>query len=93
MVVGRIDAHKRKRTVVAAAAQPSPPGKVVGDSADVRRFRSRHGYARRNRTAPLRVWSGAGQPRIGCPLARVALRGNADGQIRSARDRHLPARR
>ena len=33
-------------------------GKIVGETADVRRFRSRHGYARHNGTAPLPVWSG-----------------------------------
>jgi transposase len=32
--------------------------KIVGETADVRRFRSRHAYARHNGTAPLPVWSG-----------------------------------
>ena len=31
--------------------------KIVGETADVRRFRSRHAYARHNGTAPLPVWS------------------------------------
>jgi transposase len=31
--------------------------KILGETADVRRFRSRHAYARHNGTAPLRVWS------------------------------------
>jgi transposase len=32
--------------------------KIVGETADARRFRSRHAYARHNGTAPLPVWSG-----------------------------------
>ncbi len=32
--------------------------KIVAETADVRRFRSRHCYARHNGTAPLPVWSG-----------------------------------
>jgi len=32
--------------------------KILGETADVRRFRSRHAYARHNGTAPLPVWSG-----------------------------------
>lgn len=31
--------------------------KILGETADVRRFRSRHAYARHNGTAPLPVWS------------------------------------
>jgi hypothetical protein len=31
--------------------------KIVGETADVRRFRSRHAFARHNGTAPLPVWS------------------------------------
>lgn len=31
--------------------------KIVGETADVRRFHSRHAYARHNGTAPLPVWS------------------------------------
>src|SRR3954451_13351499 len=31
--------------------------KILGETADVRRFRSRHAFARHNRTAPLPVWS------------------------------------
>jgi transposase len=30
---------------------------ILGETADVRRFRSRHAYARHNGTAPLPVWS------------------------------------
>jgi transposase len=32
--------------------------KIVGETAGVKRFRSRHAYARHNGTAPLPVWSG-----------------------------------
>jgi hypothetical protein len=32
--------------------------KIVGETAEVRRFRSRHAYARHNGTALLPVWSG-----------------------------------
>jgi transposase len=32
--------------------------KLIGETADVRRFRSRHAFARHNGTAPLPVWSG-----------------------------------
>jgi transposase len=32
--------------------------KILGETADIRRFRSRHAYARHNGTAPLPVWSG-----------------------------------
>lgn len=31
--------------------------KILGETADVRRFRSRHAFARHNGTAPLPVWS------------------------------------
>ena len=31
--------------------------KIIGETADVRRFRSRHAFARHNGTAPLPVWS------------------------------------
>ncbi|MFI2650709.1 transposase [Micromonospora fulviviridis] len=31
--------------------------KILGETADIRRFRSRHAYARHNGTAPLPVWS------------------------------------
>ena len=36
--------------------------KIIGETADVRRFRSRHAFARHNGTAPLPVWS-SNQPR------------------------------
>jgi transposase len=38
--------------------------KIVGETADVRRFRSRHAYARHNGTAPLPVWSGSPRHRL-----------------------------
>jgi transposase len=38
--------------------------KIVGETADARRFRSRHAYARHNGTAPLPVWSGSPRHRL-----------------------------
>jgi transposase len=45
--------------------------KIVGETADVRRFRSRHAHARHNGTAPLPVWS-SNRPRH--RLSRVGNR-------------------
>jgi transposase len=56
--------------------------KLVGETADVRRFRSRHAYARPNRTAPLPIWSGnrvrhrlsrAGNRQRNAAIHRVAI--------------------
>jgi transposase len=56
--------------------------KILGETADVRRFRSRHAYARHNGTAPLPVWSGnrerhrlsrTGNRQINAALHRIAL--------------------
>jgi transposase len=56
--------------------------KLVGETADVRRFRSRHAYARHNGTAPLPVWSGnrlrhrlrrAGNRQLNAAIHRVAI--------------------
>jgi transposase len=56
--------------------------KIVGETADVRRFRSRHAYARHNGTAPLPVWSGnrvrrrlsrAGNRQLNAAIHRVAI--------------------
>jgi transposase len=56
--------------------------KLVGETADVRRFRSRHAYARHNGTAPLPVWSGdrvrhrlsrAGNRQLNPAIHRVAI--------------------
>jgi transposase len=56
--------------------------KIVGETADVRRFRSRHAFARHNGTAPLPVWSGnrerhrlnrSGNRQLNAAIHRVAI--------------------
>jgi transposase len=56
--------------------------KLVGETADVRRFRSKDAYARHNGTAPLPVWSGnkqryrlsrSGNRQLNLALHRIAL--------------------
>src|SRR5206468_1833688 len=37
---------------------PLPAAKIVGEVADIRRFKSKDAFARHNGTAPLPVWSG-----------------------------------
>ena len=56
--------------------------KILGETADVRRFRSRHAFARRNGTAPLPVWSSnhprhrlsrTGNRQINAAIHRIAI--------------------
>jgi transposase len=56
--------------------------KIVGETADVRRFRSKDAYARHNGTAPLPVWSGnqtrhrlsrTGNRQLNCAIHRIAV--------------------
>jgi transposase len=56
--------------------------KIVGETAGVKRFRSRHAYARHNGTAPIPVWSGnpgrhrlnrGGNRQLNAALYRIAL--------------------
>jgi transposase len=56
--------------------------KLVGETADIRRFRSKDAYARHNGTAPLPVWSGnhqryrlsrSGNRQLNLALHRIAL--------------------
>jgi transposase len=56
--------------------------KLVGETADIRRFRSKDAYARHNGTAPLPVWSGnkqryrlsrTGNRQLNLALHRIAL--------------------
>ncbi len=56
--------------------------KILGETADVRRFRSRHAYARHNGTAPLPVWAGnnerhrlsrTGNRQINAAIHRIAI--------------------
>ena len=73
--------------------------KLVGETADVRRFRSKDAYARHNGTAPLPVWSGnkqryrlsrTGNRQLNLALHRIALtqaRHHPDAQRYLARRR------
>lgn len=56
--------------------------KIIGETADVTRFRSRHAYARHNGTAPVPVWSGnrqrhrlsrIGNRQLNSALHRIAI--------------------
>jgi transposase len=56
--------------------------KIVAQTADVRRFRSKDAYARHNGTAPLPVWSGnqirhrlsrTGNRQLNCAIHRIAV--------------------
>jgi transposase len=56
--------------------------KIIGETADVTRFRSRHAYARHNGTAPVPVWSGnrhrhrlsrIGNRQLNAALHRIAI--------------------
>lgn len=56
--------------------------KILGETADIRRFRSRHAFARHNGTAPLPVWSGnrvrhrlsrTGNRQLNAALHRIAI--------------------
>jgi transposase len=73
--------------------------KLVGETADIRRFRSKDAYARHNGTAPLPVWSGnhqryrlsrSGNRQLNLALHRIALtqaRHHPDAQRYLARRR------
>ena len=73
--------------------------KLVGETADVRRFRSKDAYARHNGTAPLPVWSGnkqrhrlsrTGNRQLNLALHRIAItqaRHHPDAQRYLARRR------
>jgi transposase len=61
---------------------PLTAAKIVGETADVRRFRSKDAYARYGGTAPLPVWSSnhprhrlsrVGNRQLNCALHRIAL--------------------
>lgn len=56
--------------------------KILGETADIRRFKSKHAYARHTGTAPLPVWSGntqrhrlarTGNRQLNCALHRIAI--------------------
>jgi transposase len=61
---------------------PLSAAKIVGETADVRRFRSKDAFARYNGTAPLPVWSSnhprhrlsrVGNRQLNCAIHRIAL--------------------
>jgi transposase len=61
---------------------PLTAAKIVGETASITRFRSRHAFARRNGTAPVPVWSGnrervrlsrIGNRQLNAALHRIAL--------------------
>jgi transposase len=56
--------------------------KILGETANIRRFKSRHAYARHNGTAPLLVWSGnrerhrlsrTGNRQLNAAIHRIAI--------------------
>ncbi len=61
---------------------PLTAAKVVAEVADVRRFHSKHAFARHNGTAPLPAWSGnpnrhrlsrTGNRQLNCAIHRIAV--------------------
>jgi transposase len=87
-----INSLEREISVLARQLAPSLlalPGaagltaaKIVGQTADVRRFRSKDAYARHNGTAPLPVWSAnqtrhrlsrTGNRQLNCAIHRIAI--------------------
>jgi transposase len=87
-----INALEREITVLVRRLAPSllaVPGvaeltaaKIVSQTADVRRFKSKDAYARHNGTAPLPVWSGnqtrhrlsrTGNRQLNCAIHRIAV--------------------
>ena len=72
---------------------PLTAAKIIGETAGIGRFRSRHAYARHNGTAPLPVWSSnthrhrlsrAGNRQLNAAIHRIAL---------TQASNHPPARR
>jgi transposase len=89
-----IDINALEREIAVLVRQLAPsllalPGaaeltaaKIVGQTADVRRFRSKDAYARHNGTAPLPVWSAnrtrhrlsrTGNRQLNCAIHRIAV--------------------
>lgn len=88
----RINDLEREITVVVKALAPTlltRPGvgvltaaKIVGETADITRFRNKDAYARHTGTAPLPVWSGnrirhrlarTGNRQLNCAIHRIAV--------------------
>jgi len=78
---------------------PLTAAKLVGEVADVRRFRSKDAFARHNGTAPLPVWSGnrvrhrlarTGNRQLNCAIHRIAItQGRCHGDARAYLDRRI----
>lgn len=109
-----IDIRALQREITALVTNQAPnllavPGvgaltaaKIVGETADVRRFRSKDAYARHNGTAPLPVWSSnrvnhrlsrTGNRQINAAIHRIAVtqvRYHPDAQAFMARRMELP---
>lgn len=87
--INALRAELEARTVAAApnlrllhGIGPLASAKLVGEVAGIRRFRSRHAFARHNGTAPTPVWSGnsdkhrlsrAGNRQLNAAIHRAAL--------------------
>ena len=88
------DIHALEKEITVLARQLAPsllaiPGaatltaaKIVGQTAEVRRFKSKDAYARHNGTAPLPAWSGnrtrhrlsrTGNRQLNCAIHRIAV--------------------
>ena len=93
-------AHRLAPSLLAlCGCGPLTAAKLVGETADVRRFRSKDAYARHNGTAPLPVWSAnkqryrlsrTGNRQLNLALHRIALtqaRHHPDAQRYPARRR------
>ena len=61
---------------------PLTAAKIVAETADIRRFKSKDAFARHNGTAPLPVWSGnrerhrlarTGNRQLNCAIHRIAI--------------------
>ncbi|PSK68010.1 hypothetical protein B0E53_00085 [Micromonospora sp. MH33] len=55
--LSRSSSNSRPRCSPSKGCATLTAAKILGETADIRRFRSRHAYARHNGTAPLPVWS------------------------------------
>jgi transposase len=90
-LTGEVNALEKEIAVLARRLAPSllaMPGaaeltvaKIVSQTADMRRFKSKDAYARHNGTAPLPVWSGnqirhrlarTGNRQLNCAIRRIA---------------------
>lgn len=80
--IGQLIVDIAPALLVVMGCGPLTAAKIVGETADVRRFRSKDAYARYGGTAPLPVWSSnhprhrlsrVGNRQLNCALHRIAL--------------------